>query len=101
MPNPFENIALELMLKENVIPLCVYRSLNSTSFLNSLLQNLLLAANRLNRQVRFNNLDIIDKVNLGAQLGRNDHSVVEIIMQNVLFTKKKFFRITITGIMNK
>ena len=39
-----------------------------------------------------NNSDIIEKVNLDAPLGKSDHSVVEIIMQNVLLTEnKKFF----------
>ena len=33
-----------------------------------------------------NNSDIIDKVNLDVALGKSDHSVVEIIMQNVLLT---------------
>ena len=38
-----------------------------------------------------NNSDIIEKVNLGAPLGKSDHSVVEIIMQNVLLMENKKF----------
>ena len=38
-----------------------------------------------------NNSDIIDKVKLESPLGKSDHSVVEIIMENVLLTKNKKF----------
>lgn len=34
---------------------------------------------------------IINKVNFDTQLGKSDHSVVEIIMQNVLLTANKKF----------
>ena len=38
-----------------------------------------------------NNSDIIDKVKLESPLGKSDHTVVEIIMENVLLTKNKKF----------
>ena len=38
-----------------------------------------------------NNPDIINKVKLDAPLGKSDHSVVEIIMENVLLTENKKF----------
>ena len=37
------------------------------------------------------NPDIIDKVKPDAPLGKNDYSVVEIIMENVLLTENKMF----------
>ena len=41
--------------------------------------------------VRINNPDITDKVKLNAPLGKSDHSLVEIIMENVLLTENKKF----------
>ena len=41
--------------------------------------------------VLINNPDITDKVKLNAPLGKSDHSLVEIIMENVLLTENKKF----------
>ena len=39
--------------------------------------------------LKHNNPDIIEKVNLDAQLGKSDHFIMEMILQNVLLTENK------------
>ena len=58
--------------------------------------------------LKHNNPDIIEKVNLDAQLGKSDHFIMEMILQNVLLTENKkpfyynlLFWIIIKRIMNK